>query len=131
MHIDKLAWILLKDGKILSTRSKGKSVWYIPGGKREAGESDLQALTREIKEELCVDLIPESIQWVGEFRAPADGHPEGMDVVMRCYTADYQGELQVAAEIEAYEWLGMGSIGRVSAVDKKIFQFLYMRELMY
>lgn len=45
--IDKLAWIYIKDKKILSTRSKGKDAWYIPGGKRELGESDHEALFRE------------------------------------------------------------------------------------
>ena len=52
--IDKVAWILVRDGRVLSTRSRGKSVWYIPGGKREAGESDLETLARlaQIKSEL-------------------------------------------------------------------------------
>ena len=35
--IDKVAFLYLQDGKILSTRSKGKDKYYIPGGKREAG----------------------------------------------------------------------------------------------
>jgi 8-oxo-dGTP pyrophosphatase MutT (NUDIX family) len=38
--------------EILSTKSKGK--YYIPGGKRENGESDEQTLIREIAEELSV-----------------------------------------------------------------------------
>lgn len=55
-YIDKLAFIYLQDRKLLVTLSRGKDVWYIPGGKREAGETDEQALTREVKEELDVDL---------------------------------------------------------------------------
>ena len=39
-YIDKLAFIDLKDRKVLETKSKGKDVWYIPGGKREGSESD-------------------------------------------------------------------------------------------
>ena len=42
--IDKLAWIFIEDGKLLMVRSKGKELFYLPGGKREAGESDEQAL---------------------------------------------------------------------------------------
>lgn len=38
--IDKIAWIFVKDRKILCTRNQGKDVWYFPGGKREVGESD-------------------------------------------------------------------------------------------
>ncbi|MEO0474326.1 MAG: NUDIX domain-containing protein [Bacteroidota bacterium] len=128
--IDKLAWICLQDGKILSTRSKGKAVWYIPGGKRERGESDTEALKREIKEELQVELMDASIQWLGEFYAQADGHPAGLNVRMRCYTADYKGDLQASAEIAEYDWLSMIDLFRISAVDRKIFEFLFQKELL-
>ena len=47
--IDKVAWIRLADGKILSTRSRGKDVYYLPRGKREPGETDVQTLVREIR----------------------------------------------------------------------------------
>ncbi|SCL72756.1 hypothetical protein GA0070606_6273 [Micromonospora citrea] len=33
--IDKIAWIRLENGAILSSRSRGKDVYHIPGGKRE------------------------------------------------------------------------------------------------
>jgi len=59
-YVDKLAFIELKNKKVLETLSRGKDIWYIPGGKRDEGESDQQALIREIKEELLVDLIPET-----------------------------------------------------------------------
>ncbi len=51
-EIDKIAFIKIEKGKILSTKSKGKNRYYIPGGKREMGESDEETLTREISEEL-------------------------------------------------------------------------------
>ena len=54
--IDKLAWIEIKDKMILSTKTYGKDKYYIPGGKREKGETDEQALYREIKEELSIDI---------------------------------------------------------------------------
>ncbi len=60
--IDKIAWILLKDNSILSTKSYGKSKFYIPGGKREANESDAETLIREINEELGVKIKQMHIQ---------------------------------------------------------------------
>lgn len=122
--IDKLAWIEIKDGKILSTKSFGKEKYYIPGGKREAGESDIEALTREISEELQVQLIPGSIHYMGTFEAQADSHPEGTLVKMTCYTAEYTGELKASSEIEWVEWLNYADLERVSAVDKIIFKQL-------
>lgn len=47
--IDKIAYLHLRNGKILSTRSKGKEAYYIPGGKREGQESDIETLIREVK----------------------------------------------------------------------------------
>ncbi|WP_313262196.1 NUDIX domain-containing protein [Sphingobacterium sp.] len=122
--IDKLAWIEIKNGKILSTKSYGKEKYYIPGGKREHGESDIQALTREISEELQVQLIPESIRYMGTFEAQADSHPEGILVKMTCYRAEYTGELKASAEIERMEWLSYSDLDSVSAVDKIIFKQL-------
>lgn len=55
-EIDKIAFIYLQNGKILSTLSKGKNRYYIPGGKREETESDQETLIRECKEELSIDI---------------------------------------------------------------------------
>ncbi len=72
-QIDKLAWLYIKDKQVLMARSKGKEKFYLPGGKREQGESDQQALMREVKEELGIDLIENSLQRIGAFSAQADG----------------------------------------------------------
>ena len=91
MHkeIDKLAWLYIQDGRLLSARSKNKTLFYLPGGKREVGESDEQALIREIKEEISVNLIPNSIQYVETFSAPADGKSSDTIVKLTCYFADF------------------------------------------
>jgi len=39
--IDKLAWIEINNKQILSTKSVGKHKYYIPGGKREPGETSI------------------------------------------------------------------------------------------
>ncbi len=128
--IDKLAWIYLKDKKILSTRSKGKTKFYIPGGKREKGESDNTALIREIKEELTVDLIPSTIEFVGNFQAQADSHAAGIQVLMQCYTSDYQGIIKAAAEIDEIAWLTNADRAKISPVDQLIFDYLNEKGLL-
>lgn len=37
--------------------------WEFPGGKREPGEDDRQALARELREELAVDLMVGDLVW--------------------------------------------------------------------
>ena len=128
--IDKLAWIEIKNQRILTTRSTGKDKYYIPGGKRETGETDVQALTREIQEELSVTLTPETINFLGVFEAQAHGHPEGTTVRMTCYTADYTGTLAPAAEIEEMRWLTNADRDKISFVDILIFNHLEQQKLI-
>jgi ADP-ribose pyrophosphatase YjhB (NUDIX family) len=129
-HIDKLAFVYLKEGKLLVTLSRGKDVWYIPGGKREAGESDEQALTREVREELNVELKPETISQFGVFEAQAHGKPAGTMVRMTCYTAEFDGELQASSEIEKYDFFSYDRMNETSDVDHLIFDDLRAKRLI-
>jgi 8-oxo-dGTP diphosphatase len=129
-YIDKLAWIYIKDRMILSTLSKGKDTYYIPGGKRMAGESDEQALLREIKEELSVGLALSTLSHFGTFEAQAHGKAEGVVVRMTCYKADYIGELKADNEIEKIVWLEHKDKEKSSPVDKIIFDYLKEKDLI-
>ena len=128
--IDKLAWIEIQNQHILCTRSKGKDAYYIPGGKREPGETDLEALRREVKEELCVDLLSDTIEYVGTWEAQAHGHAEGILVRMTCYAGKYKGQLTPAAEIAEMAWLNYSHRELTSHVDKIIFDYLLEKELL-
>ena len=103
--IDKLALILVRDRKQLVARSAGKAAFFTPGGKREAGETDVEALMRECKEELTVDLVADTIKPFGVFEAQAFGKPAGTVVRMTCFTADYDGTLAASQEIEELRWI--------------------------
>ncbi|MCE7984619.1 MAG: NUDIX domain-containing protein [Caldilinea sp. CFX5] len=128
--IDKLAWIHLRDRKILCARTKGNDTYYFPGGKRETGESDQTALLREIKEELNVDLRPETLRFLGQFEAQAHGKPPGVLVRMTCYTAEYDGVLTPSSEIAEIAWLGYVDKARTSLVAHQIFDWLHENSLL-
>jgi 8-oxo-dGTP pyrophosphatase MutT (NUDIX family) len=123
--IDKIAWIEIKKSKLLSTRSKGKTAYYIPGGKRDPGENDSQTLVREVSEELSVDIISDTIKYMGTYKAQADGHKKGVIVKMTCYSANYSGNLAPANEIEEMKWLDYNDYDKISHVDKVIFDHLH------
>lgn len=121
-EIDKLAWLYIRDGKLLSARSKNKDLFYLPGGKREEGESDEQALIREVKEEISVNLIANTIKYAKTFRAQADGKSSDTIVKLTCYYADFKGELFPDEEIEEIDFIGyknkhLCSIGSIQALD--------------
>ncbi len=129
-YIDNLAFIFIQNRKILMTLSKGKDTFYIPGGKREPGETDVQALLREVKEELTVDLIPDSISHYGTFEAQAHGKAEGIVVRMTCYQATFNGTLQPSAEIEALDYYTFAQREIVGPVDQIIFDDLKRKDLI-
>lgn len=117
-YIDKLALILVNsNNKQLVARSRGKSVFFTPGGKREPNETDEQALVRECKEELSVCLTsftknPVEIKFYGTFEAQAFGKAPGTMVRMTCFrvtprSAEIELEKLVKAsdEVEELKWI--------------------------
>jgi 8-oxo-dGTP pyrophosphatase MutT (NUDIX family) len=129
-EIDKLAWLYIRDGKLLSARSKDKALFYLPGGKREVGESDEQALVREIKEEISVDLLPSTIKYAETFRAPADGKSNDIIVKLTCYFAEFEGGLCPDAEIEEIDFIAYENKALCSLGSIKVMEWLKTRGLI-
>lgn len=123
-EVDKIAFIELRNHQILSTKSKGKTKYYIPGGKRDIGESDEETLDREVQEELNVDIDRKTIEYVGTFKAQSDGAKAGVLVKMTCYKAKFIGVPMPSSEIEEIKWLNYKDLELISAVDKLIFRHL-------
>ncbi|WP_423999120.1 NUDIX hydrolase [Maribacter sp. IgM3_T14_3] len=108
----------------MRTKSKCKFKYYIPGGKREKGESDEQTLVREVSEELTVNIIPDTIEYVGTFRAQSDGAKDGVLVKMTCYKALFNETFHPNMEIEEIRRLDSNDTYRISEVYKLIFRHL-------
>lgn len=128
--IDKIAFICIRDGHILSSKSRGRDVFYIPGGKREPGETDQQTLIREVKEELDVVLLPDTITYMETFTAQSHGEKKGVQAQMTCYMADFKGDLKASSEIEEIRWLNSKDVNTISPVDKKIFEYLKRKKMI-
>lgn len=125
--IDKVAWVHVRDGRLLSVRSHGKELFYVPGGKREPGESDEACVAREVGEELGVTLDPATLRPVGVFEAQADGKPPGTLVRIACWSGDFAGELAPRAEIAELAWLGCADRERLSLAGRLILDALRRR----
>ena len=122
MFVDTVAWVRLENGRILCARPRGKDIFYVPGGKREGAESDLQTLLREITEELAIELRPETVAHVGTYQA---GQADGGVVRMSCYTGEYTGTLTASSEIDELAWFRYADRPRVPPVDQLLFDDLH------
>ncbi|MFF2654527.1 NUDIX domain-containing protein [Streptomyces sp. NPDC058045] len=121
--IDTVAWVRVEGGRVLCARPRGKDVFYVPGGKREPGESDLATLVREIEEELTVRLDPATAVHLGTYEAEVPGLPSAV-VRMSCYTARYAGTLAPSSEIEETDWFSYADRPLVPPVDQLLFDDL-------
>lgn len=128
--IDKLAYIYIKDKEILMALNRGNDTYYIPGGKREGSEINEEALIREVKEELDIDLIPETIKYYGIFEAQAHNKPAGIIVRMTCFTADFKGEIKPSKEIQDIAYYTYVQRDIIGPVDQIIFDDLKIKGLI-
>jgi len=128
--IDKIAWIHVEQRRLLVARNAGRERFYLPGGKREPGESDLDTLVRELEEELTVLVDPGTAAYVGTFEALADARTDGLVVRLTCYTASHTGPFAPSREIDEITWVTSAHGDQVSAVDRLVLVHLRDADLI-
>jgi uncharacterized protein (TIGR00730 family) len=121
--LETVAWVHVQAGRLLTVRSHGRDVCYLPGGKIELGESHHAALRREIREELNVDFEPDSPQPHTVIDAAAHGH-NGRRLRMHCYTGTILGEPTPSGEIEDLCWLNDPLDPRCAPTVSKLLRYL-------
>ena len=109
--IEVVAAIIMDGDKILATqRGYGdfKGGWEFPGGKVEQNESREEALLREIREELDVEIAIKSYLTTVEYDYP------NFHLTMHCYICEViSGELKLI-EHEASSWLSSKELGTIT-----------------
>ena len=99
-----VGWILVAGGRLLGVRTRGRDRFYLPGGKPEPGEDLAVAVSREVREELGVELRSVELAFVVE--APAHAQAPPATVRMSCFTGRTTGQPTPRGEIEEMAWLG-------------------------
>lgn len=114
--IEVVAAVIKDKDKILSTqRGYGdyKGYWEFPGGKVEKGESFKDALKREIKEELLVDIKVNDLIKTIEFDYPK------FHLVMHCFWCEIDGEIKLTEHLSS-KWLDKETLYSVDWLEADI-----------
>ena len=110
-HINVVAAVIVRNGKIFATQrgyGEWKDWWEFPGGKIEPGESPEDALQREIREELSIDIS------IDRHLTTVDYDYPDFQLTMHSYLCHLKDDIQPhLLEHEAARWLGKGELEEV------------------
>lgn len=121
--INVVAAIIRDRDRILATQrgyGEFKDGWEFPGGKVEPGESPQQALAREIREELDMEIA------VGDYLMTVEYDYPDFHLSMQCYWCRIVEGTPILKEHEAAKWLGLHDLGSVDwlPADQEIIAYL-------
>ena len=103
---NKIGLLTASDGRILLCRKKHTtSLLILPGGCLEPGESAMDCLHRELREELGEQVSVKNLEYVGTYSDRAAGSDYKI-VEIELYRGDLTGEPRAQAEIKELVWFG-------------------------
>jgi 8-oxo-dGTP diphosphatase len=100
------------NGRVLMVRKRGTAVFMQPGGKIMPGETAVEALQREIAEELGVAVVASATRALGRHVAEAANEP-GHLVEADLFSVSLDGEPRAAAEIDQIVWVDPTATGDI------------------
>jgi len=93
-----------RDGHLLLVRKAGTQAFMQPGGKIHPGETPVDALVRELREELAISVSASALQRLCSAAAIAANEP-GMMVVAEVFELSWNGSVSIQAEIAEATWI--------------------------
>ena len=100
--VEVVAAVILQDGKLFATQrgyGEWKDWWEFPGGKIESGETQKDALKREIREELATEINVGKLLTTVEYDYPQ------FHLTMHCYLCSIVCGRLSLLEHEDARWL--------------------------
>jgi 8-oxo-dGTP pyrophosphatase MutT (NUDIX family) len=109
--IDKAGLFFMRDGRVLLCRKRrGTALLILPGGKREAGETYVDCLHRESREELG-NVRVSGLEHLGTYtdRAATEDPAIVKTIKIELYRGELEGTPVASAEIGELVWFGPDS----------------------
>ena len=126
-HYNSTVCYLKKGNKVLMIKfyKKWGNVYAPPGGKFEDGESPLDCIIREFKEETGLTLVNPKLQGMSYWKDSSQG-------IIFIYTAEeYEGELVLKTEEGSLEWVKLEELLNVKQFEQneKFTPYLFKDEI--
>ena len=126
-HLNSTVCYLKKDNKILMIKFSKKwgNVYSPPGGKFEKGESPLDCIIREFKEETGLTLVNPKLQGMSYWQESSEG-------IIFVYTAEnYEGKQISMSEEGNLEWITIEELLTIKQFEQneKFTPYLFKNEL--
>ena len=105
---------LIQDGNRILLQNRIKEDWKgytLPGGHVEPGESFVDAVKREMKEETGLDIINPKLAGIKQF--PID---DGRYIVLLFKAVDFTGEV-ISSEEGQMEWVDRSNLSEIETVN--------------
>ena len=130
--IKKSAMVIVKDNKLLVVRKRGSPDFLMPGGKPERNESPIEALKRELMEEISCEVDSSSIALLGTFEdLTSDGRAK---VFIDLFSGELIGEPKPSSEIEELGWISAAdaiSPNLTPIIKRQILPFLLQKGMLH
>jgi len=109
MQLHTVGLVHIAHQQVLLAFSANKQCFYLPGGKIDKNETAVQALCREIEEELQVSLTADDLVYYTHISAPAFGEAAGITMEQECYLIKKDIHPLASAEIEELRYFSLAS----------------------
>jgi len=116
--IHKIGAAIIKNNKILVVKEVGWKQYGLPGGTIKENEEVFDCLSREIKEELNVNVKKDSLEYLGIFEDVAMNEPNTI-IQIKLYRAELESEPSKTSEVKGMFWFGKNDdFEKLGPVDK-------------
>ncbi|MDJ0317416.1 NUDIX hydrolase [Arthrobacter antibioticus] len=113
-------------GRLLTVRKSGTTKFMHPGGKPEPGESAAQAGSREVAEEVGIEIPAATLELLGIWSGTA-ANESNTDIVATVFTAPGSWDaasIHPSAEIAELRWLDLAHLKEVHDLAPLLTQYV-------